>query len=115
MDRLDGARIWDISPVVSDKLAVWPGDMPFNRNISLSYNGGHNLVLSSIQTTLHIGAHADASNHYHRNGVGIDQRDLRFYLGPAQVMTVKLPRSARILPEHLIDTIQAPRVLYKPA
>ena len=33
-------------------------------------------MLSSITTTVHLGAHADAPNHYHADGCGIGERDL---------------------------------------
>lgn len=104
-------RIWDITPVITSQLAVFPGDVAFQRNVSLDFPADH-LALSSITTTLHLGAHADSSSHYHASGKGIDQRPLERYLGACQVIEVKLPRSARILPEH-IGEVKAPRVLFK--
>jgi arylformamidase len=106
-------KIWDISPPVSARTAVFPGDEPFARKVSLDFAKGDHLTLSSISTTLHIGAHADASNHYHAGGKGIDQRPLERYLGPCQVIEVQLPRGERIRPEHLPMPVQAPRVLFK--
>lgn len=106
-------RIYDISPVVSARTAVFPGDTPFRRDVSLDFKKGDNLVLSSIATTVHVGAHTDAPNHYHRNGIGIDQRSLHYYLGPAQVITVRIARGERIRPEHLNAVeITAKRVLF---
>lgn len=106
-------RIWDISPLVTEKIAVFPGDVPFSREIALSFEQGHHLALSALRATLHLGAHADASNHYHAKGEGIDRRPLEAYLGPAQVCAVNLPRGARILPEHVKDRIEARRVLFR--
>ncbi|MGZ3652011.1 MAG: cyclase family protein [Bdellovibrionota bacterium] len=104
-------KIWDISPVISSDLAVFPGDTPFSRQVSLDFPQNH-LALSSITTTVHLGAHADSSSHYHAKGKGVDQRPLERYLGPCQVMEVNLPRGERILPRH-IGAVKAPRVLFK--
>ncbi|MGZ3685154.1 MAG: cyclase family protein, partial [Bdellovibrionota bacterium] len=104
-------KIWDISPVISSDLAVFPGDTPFSRQVSFDFPQNH-LALSSITTTVHLGAHADSSSHYHAKGKGVDQRPLERYLGPCQVMEVNLPRGDRILPRH-IGAVKAPRVLFK--
>ncbi len=106
-------RIYDISPPISRETAVYPGDQPFERNISLDFRKGDNLVLSSITTTLHVGAHADAPSHYHPKGVGIDERSLENYLGMAQVVSVRIGKKERIHPEHIKVAIQAKRVLFE--
>jgi arylformamidase len=105
-------RIIDISPVINGSLAVWPGDVAFSRTENLRIDEGASIDLSSIQTTVHLGAHADAPSHYSAGGEGIQARDLSRYLGPAQVMAVDLPRGERIRPEHLTGPITAPRILF---
>lgn len=105
-------RILDISPVISARLAVWPGDTTFSRTVSSAMARGDNLDLSSITTTLHVGAHADAPSHYVREGPGISDLELSPYLGPCQVVKVSLPRGARIMPAD-IGEIRAPRVLFR--
>ncbi len=106
-------RLIDISPLVSPATAVWPGDVPFRRDVALSIDGGDHLELSSITSTVHVGAHADAPSHYLGGGQTIGERDLSYYYGPCQVVEVALPRGDRILPEHLPGPIAAPRVLFK--
>lgn len=91
----------DISPMVSEKSAVFPGDKRFKRSISLSFKKGNHLLLSSITTTLHIGAHADAPNHYNKKGKSICERDLWPYFGCCQVIKVKTKPGARVLPKDL--------------
>lgn len=105
-------RIWDITPVISEKIAVFPGDVPFTRETSLSFPENH-LTLSAMKTTLHLGAHADSTIHYHASGKGIDQRSLALYIGSCQVIQVSLPRDARITPSDFEDKIVAPRVLFR--
>ena len=104
----------DISPLISPAIAVYPGDIPFSRNISLDFQKGDNMVLSAISSTVHLGAHTDAPNHYHPNGKDIADRDLNYYIGKCQVITVDLPVKARIYPADLPPVkIQAKRILFR--
>ncbi len=102
----------DISPLISESSAVFPGDTPFKRSISMDFSLGHHLGLSSIQTTVHIGAHTDAPNHYSEQGVGIAKRDLHFYIGHCQVIHVEIAPGQRIRPSH-IKEITSNRILFK--
>ena len=105
-------RILDISPLISERIAVWPGDVPYSRAVGCAMERGDNLDLSSITATLHLGAHADAPSHYLREGAGMADIELSPYVGPCQVVQVSLPRGARILPNH-IGEITSPRVLFR--
>ena len=40
-------RLYDITPVVSERLAVWPGDTPASREVLLDIEAGDNLTLST--------------------------------------------------------------------
>jgi arylformamidase len=93
-------KIIDISPLVSEATGVFPGDTAFRRSVALDFKQGHNLLLSSIQTTLHIGAHADAPNHYSPQGAGVDERDLSRYLGHCLVLHANVPRGVRVSKSH---------------
>ncbi|MEZ4271763.1 MAG: cyclase family protein [Myxococcota bacterium] len=106
-------RFIDISPTVSSKLAVFPGDQPYSRRISLDMKRGDHLSLSAISATVHLGAHTDAPNHYAKTGEGIDTRDLALYYGPCQVFEVSVPRGRRIRVRDLRGAVHAPRVLFK--
>ena len=107
------ARLIDISPLLSAEIAVWPGDVPFTRNENLRISDGSNIDLSSIHTTVHLGAHTDAPSHYLDEGVGIGDRDLSYYYGDAQVMRVEVGRGERIRQSHLTGPILAPRMLFR--
>lgn len=111
--KINERQIIDISPVISEKTAVFPGDTPFSHDFLMQINHGDNLDLSTIKTTVHIGAHTDAPSHYHEKGVSIAERDLSYYIGSCQVIEVSLPRGERICPKHLTQDIKAPRVLFK--
>jgi len=106
-------RLHDISPVIRSTTAVWPGDVPFRRDVALAQARGDHLDLSAIHTTVHIGAHTDAPNHYVADGVGIDARPLELYLGPCQVITANVGRGERIEAADLAAPVAAPRVLLR--
>lgn len=105
-------KIHDLSPRISPRLAVWPGDVVFRRRVALSMADGANLDLSSVTTTLHLGAHADAPSHFGAGAPGMDAVDLAPYVGPCQVVRVAVGRGERIQPSHLKEPVAAPRVLF---
>jgi arylformamidase len=106
-------KVYDLTPPISPRLGVFPGDVKFARQISLDFQKGHHLLLSAIQATLHLGAHADSSSHYHQSGTGIEKRPLAAYFGSAQVISIKPRRGERISVEDLSGTeIRAPRILF---
>jgi arylformamidase len=105
--------IYDISPLISPEIAVFPGDVSFQRQSLLDFSKGDHLRLSSMQATLHLGAHADAPSHYHPQGKAIDQCELETYYGPCQVIDVS-DCSGEITTEQIKNIkILAPRVLFK--
>lgn len=107
-------EIIDISPLINSKIAVFPGDTPFQEDFLMSTDAGENITLSKITTTVHLGAHTDAPNHYAPRSDSIEKRDLSYYLGSCQVIEVKLPRGERIQKKHVADkVILAERVLFK--
>jgi arylformamidase len=105
--------IYDISPKIDESLAVWPGDTRFSKEFLTRIEDGSNIDLGSIKTTLHLGAHVDAPSHYRLGSRTIDQVDLSAYVGEVQVIQVKLPLKARILPEHLQDEVICKRVFFR--
>lgn len=106
-------RVFDISPLIHSGIAVFPGDQNFERKVLLDCAKGDVLTLSSINTTVHVGAHVDAPSHYSAGGKTMQERPLDLYLGKAQVLRVDLPRGERIRVSHLQGAvIQAPRVLF---
>ncbi len=105
--------IYDISPLVSPSLAVWPGDTPVSREVLLDMNAGDTLTLSTLRATVHAGAHVDAPSHYGKDAPSIDAAALERYLGPCHVLTVPAHRTERIPPNVLRATLDVPRVLLR--
>jgi arylformamidase len=103
--------IYDLTPRISERLKVWPGDTPPSRQVLSDMKQGANLTLSALHATVHLGAHADAPSHYGAGAPAIDQRDLDYYLGPCQVVRISVPRGSCVQPSHLTTAIAAPRML----
>ena len=107
-----GMRILDISPVVSESIGVWPGDVKYRARKSLEIEKGANIDLGSIETTYHVGAHVDAPLHYAKKGKDAAAMPLSTFYGPCQVVRVEVARGERIRPKHVAEQITAPRVLF---
>ncbi len=103
--------IYDISPPISERLPVWPGDTPPTQEILCDMRRGDSLTLSTLRATVHLGAHADAPSHYGRDAPAIDARSLDYYLGPCQVCHVPVARGGCVTPGMLRDPPAARRIL----
>jgi arylformamidase len=104
--------LYDITPPITPKLAVWPGDTPANREVLMDMARGDNITLSTLRATVHLGAHADGPNHYGKDAPAIDERSLDYYLGPCQVIRVDVLRATLISPAQLKAEVTTPRVLF---
>jgi arylformamidase len=103
--------ILDITPPISSRLRVWPGDTPPARDVLLDIQRGDNITLSTLRATVHLGAHADAPSHYEGTAPSIDERCLDYYLGPCQVVRVAVAPATRVTAEMLKAPFQTERVL----
>jgi arylformamidase len=103
--------IFDITPSISPRLQVWPGDTPPLREVLCDMHRGDQITLSTLHASVHLGAHADAPSHYGVDAPTIDECSLEPYLGPCQVLRASVPRRTCITPDMLPSAIQAPRLL----
>jgi len=103
-------RLIDLSPPLSGRLAVWPGDVPFSRRTISTPDG---LTISSIVTTLHAGSHADAPLHVTPGAPAIDAVPLETWIGPCQVVEARVGRRGRVRLEDLSEPPGVPRLLVK--
>ena len=85
---LRGAII-DISPRISARLAVFPGDTAPTREVAFDMHRGDAITLSTLRTTVHLGSHADAPSHYGRDGRTIEEQPLDLYWGECEVVRVR--------------------------
>jgi arylformamidase len=103
---------YDITPPITPKLAVWPGDTRMSRDVLMDMARGDNITLSTLRATMHLGAHADGPNHYGKDAPAIDERGLDYFLGPCQVIRVGVARATRITPAMLPGEVTTSRVLF---
>jgi len=116
-------KIYDLSPAVDAGLPVWPGDTPYSTRWTWRLADGASVNLSAVETTPHLGSHADAPIHTEAGGAGIGEMPLLPYLGPCRV--IEVPRDADgeprlVEPRHLVDAggepvdpADPPRLLFK--
>jgi arylformamidase len=79
-------RLWDISPPVSAQSPVFPGDTAYGQEWVATLGPGCPVNVSSITTTPHVGAHADAPLHYDPQGAAIGALELDPFLGTCRVI-----------------------------
>ncbi len=103
------AALIDITPRISERLAVWPGDTPLSRKILCALGDGASVTLSSLHATVHLGAHADGANHYGVNGASIDAMPIERYIGPCEVVRAKVARGMRVCASDLEVAVQSLR------
>jgi arylformamidase len=103
--------IYDITPPITNRLEVWPGDTPPSREVLLDMQRGDNVTLSTLRATVHLGAHADAPSHYGATAAAIHQRSLDYYLGPCQVVRIAAARGRRVSADMIALPLRAERVL----
>jgi arylformamidase len=101
--------LYDLTPRIDERLQVWPTDTPPRRELLCDLERGDWITLSTLHTTCHLGAHADAPSHYGRGARSIDAQNLDVYLGPCQVVRVQVPPRTRVA--ELPAPITQPRVL----
>lgn len=103
--------LFDISPVIRAATPVWPGDTKPSREILQDLSRGDSVTLSTLHTTVHVGAHADAPSHFHHAGDTIDRLTLTPYLGICQVAHALPDGNSLVTRSSLPGPITAPRLL----
>jgi arylformamidase len=104
----------DISPVISARLGVWPGDTPPTREVLCDIAKGDTVTLSTLRATVHLGAHADGPSHYGLDAPDISRQRLEHYVGACQVLEARVARGARVgVKDVEIESVRRPRVLIK--
>lgn len=108
----DSNGLIDISPRITEMTAVFPGDTPPRREVLQELERGHAVTLSTLHSTVHVGAHADGPNHYGLGGRAIDMQPLELYVGPCQLLRANTPRGDLVKLEHLEgELLQTERLL----
>src|SRR5207247_8888342 len=96
-------KFWDISRTLSNDIAHWPGDTPFQFQIRGKIAEGSAVNLGAINTSVHNGTHADARFHFETDGETIEKVPLEVYMGRAVVVDLG-ETFVRSSEKHLITT-----------
>ncbi len=106
-------KIIDITRLLSEETAPWPGDTPFSRSWTGTIRAGDHSNVSLVRFSAHLGTHIDAPYHIDPDGSTIDALPLAPFLGPARVLAVTPDPSGVILPDAFtgIDLADPPRIL----
>ncbi|NBJ70162.1 MULTISPECIES: arylformamidase [Clostridia] len=78
----------DISQPLSPQIAHWPGDTPFQYQLTASIEETKSVNIGNIHTSLHIGTHIDAPYHFSATGKTVGQLSIEPYIGRAVVIDV---------------------------
>src|SRR5690606_3908729 len=79
-------QLWDISPPVSARSPVFPGDTPYSQRWSAAISPQCPVNVSAITMSPHVGAHAAAPPHYSKDGAAAVQLGRDPYLGPCRII-----------------------------
>src|SRR5436853_7493071 len=79
-------KIWDISRMLSNGFAEWPGDEPFRYRLTGEIANGGSVNLGAITMSVHNGTHPDARFPFDTNGASIEKAPLVVYLGRATLV-----------------------------
>lgn len=114
-------RIIDISQPVTSKTACFPGDVPFSKQMTLTYADCGVINLTAMTLSPHVGTHADAPSHIHgdieTSTANAGAMPLEPYVGACLVIDTAPWKEA--LPVQLLESVVraagtiAPRVLFK--
>jgi arylformamidase len=111
--ELTPGSIIDISQEVSADTAVWPGDTPFSLEWVMRLDDGCSCNVSTLHMSVHTGTHADAPNHFIKDGATPADVDLTRYIGNARVIHTTTEEA--VMPSDLdgIDLTQTRRLLFR--
>lgn len=82
-------RLMDITVPVSPATPEWPGDTPFSWNWVLEIASGGSVNASRINTSPHVGTHADAPLHVREHAAHAYELPLEHFAGRALVLGIE--------------------------
>lgn len=78
--------LYDISLTISEELPTWPGDPPIKLEKTSQISWGDASNLTHISTSVHVGTHVDAPDHFLGNGDTVENIPLDLLVGPTEVI-----------------------------
>ncbi len=106
-------KTYDISVVLGEGNAVYPGDVPYSKETTSAIAAGANYNLSTLKLSAHSGTHIDAPAHYINGAKTLDMYPLERFILPANVIFIEDENS--IKPDILrhVDIKDGEAILFK--
>lgn len=79
-------EIIDVSLPLVTRLAVWPGDTPFEYQLVWRRSAQSAVNVGAVRMSTHCGTHVDAPFHFEEEGRKIDELSLAPFIGKARVV-----------------------------
>jgi arylformamidase len=89
------SEVYDVSVLISENMASYPGDMPYERQMISSLSAGQPYNLSALILGAHAGTHLDSPAHFLKDGRSLDQYPAKRFIMPAHVVSTKDESSVR--------------------
>ncbi|MEO2078067.1 MAG: arylformamidase [Bacillus sp. (in: firmicutes)] len=106
-------RIYDVSRKLMTGMPVWPGDTPFQYEVSWPMEESGSVNVGRLELSTHTGTHVDAPFHFDNHGKRIIELDLSLYIGPARVVDMVGKSSIGLSDVKDLDLAGVTRVLFK--
>jgi len=84
--------LYDISLAITEDLPTWPGDPRIELEKISQIQDGEMANLTRISTSVHVGTHVDAPDHFLGNGDTVENIPLELMVGPALVVELPVER-----------------------
>ena len=95
----------DISPTLQNDMPGWPGDTPFGCRRVAEIGPACPVNVSSFTTSVHIGAHADAPNHFTRDGLDIASLAPDIFIGACVLIDARSAKGPLITPDDVLQQL----------
>ena len=82
-------KTYDISVGLGEGNAVYPGDVPYSKEITSTITAGANYNLSALRLSAHSGTHMDAPAHYINGAKTLDMYPLERFILIANVIFIE--------------------------
>lgn len=113
MNILDYKAVYDISLILGEGSATYPGDSPYSRHIDSSIAAGADYNLSTLKLSAHAGTHIDSPAHFIEDAKTLDQYPINGFIRQARVVFVKDGESVKPQDFEDINLKKGDAVLFK--
>ncbi len=104
---------YDISVMLGEENAVYPGDMPYSKETTSTITAGANYNLSALKLSAHSGTHIDAPAHYINGAKTLDMYPLERFILSANIIFIEDDESIKSDVLRHADIKEGEAVLFK--